>query len=304
MSGQGANPKDSKQSNPNQDDRTAKGAEQNAGTTNGTSPSQGTPHDEMLAAGSSHGSAETKGLRRVTVASELTTFIAEDLASLKLNHRDKAEARRYLLSLDTTDPEKLQNGVNVVTAAVEIMGDRKPGAKISVGQLIRTAADLELRPREMRELAVIATKQGRSLARVGKFMEELAAAPRTDDERNTAFKEATPEQRDRVIEEGLDVMLAVKLYEATWGTTISLKLIAQLTRHASSDEVIRQLEVLDDASLAGTPYENYRDFGKHGIILGNFAKWLDLNPGAPFSVEAFLDDRRKTSRLQRYSDED
>jgi hypothetical protein len=62
--------------------------------------------------------------------------------------------------------------------------------------------------------------------------------------------------------------------------------------------------VLDDASLAGTSYDNYRAPGKHASILGDFAKWLDQNPGAPFSIEAFLEDTRKTSRFKSYNDED
>jgi hypothetical protein len=246
--------------------------------------------------------ATAAGALRVTVAADLIAFVSDELPNLKLSAGDKRQVKKYLTSLELSDAQQVKNGLDLVTTAVSIK-DRTVSNHLTVPKLLQVAESLMLRPWQLTEFACLAERQDRSVLRVASFIKELAVATRTDDRREAAFQEATPEQQDKIFTDALELMQAAKECEASLGITISLKKIARLVAHASVDEVIRELEELSDAELHGTRYQHLRERMRRSILLNDFVEWIENNPEAPFRVEEFLEEARKNYRL-RVEDED
>jgi hypothetical protein len=164
--------------------------------------------------------------------------------------------------------------------------------------MIAAAEDLDLTPKQLTDLTWIALGQNRRLNRVADFMRDLAAVGRTDEERDLAFQQSTPEQRNRVIDEGDELMKAVRSFEDNWGETISLNIITRLSQFGSPSEIIRQMEEIDGISLENTRYAHHNGNAVHSVILRDFAESLEQEPGRAFDINSFLDCVRETYLLR------
>jgi hypothetical protein len=265
------------------------------------------------AAASGNTIEDSAGALRIAAIQQLAEFVVTELPKLELKPRDAQAARTYLIRSAGADPSQGDNAVTVVKTATEVMKEFHSNTETagkcsnvcSVSRLLNAAQAMYLRPQELREIAHIAVAQGRPLEKVLGFIQRLAADQRTDDARHRALRDASPEQRESLIDDGLALLRELRDYEDVWGESISLTLISALVKRSSPCEVIKMLGTLHEAPLHNTGFE-YLDRAPafHVTILTVFARWLRRDSANPFDIGAFLTERRaQWQKRHRYSEE-
>ena len=199
--------------------------------------------------------ASLQTLRLEPIKQEITTYL-EHVPEIFAAREANKLVHSYLRSMIEQGPEKAGRALSVVKtvgsicsqyASREKKSKSQSSAILSATGLMKVAVDLDLNSREVKDVAELAISQGRSVARVGKFVKEFAAS-RTAQDPDLVFKLMPHEKRADVLSDvqqltkeirgienslpsGERIHLATldRLLELTGSVDVALNLVSQLT---------------------------------------------------------------------------